>query len=157
MCVEFTDMNDACPKDLSFLPSIDALVDNASGCALLSFLDTYSRYNQVKMHLLDEDKTSFMGEMSNYCYKVMSFGLKIAEATYQRVMNRILILMMERNVQAYVDDMVVTLTEGDHHQMDLMELFATINKYQLKLNPVKICVRGQSQQAFRILAHRKKC
>jgi len=50
MCVDFTDLNNACPKDSYTLPSIDALVDNASGCALLSFLDAYSSYNQIKMH-----------------------------------------------------------------------------------------------------------
>jgi len=78
MCVDFTNLNNACPKDSYPLPNIDALVDSASGCALLSFLDSYSRYNRIKMHSLDEDKTAFMGETSNYCYKVMPFGLKNA-------------------------------------------------------------------------------
>jgi len=50
ICVDLTDLNNACPKDPYLLPSIDALVDSASGCALLSFLDAYSRYYQIKMH-----------------------------------------------------------------------------------------------------------
>jgi len=76
MCVDFTDLNNACPKDLYPLPNIDVLVDSASGCALLSFLDAYSGYNQIKMHSSDEDKTTIMGGTTNYCYRVMPFGLK---------------------------------------------------------------------------------
>jgi len=58
MCVDFTNLNKACPKDSYPLPSIDALVDSAAGCKLLSFLDAFSRYNQIKMHLMDEEKTA---------------------------------------------------------------------------------------------------
>jgi len=82
MCVDFTNLNNACTKDSYPLPNIDALVDSASGCALLSFLDAYSGYNQIKMHSLDGDKTTFMGGTSNYCYRMMPFGLKNAGATY---------------------------------------------------------------------------
>jgi len=85
MCVDFTDLNKACPKDSYPLPSIDALIDSASGCKLLSFLDAFSGYNQIKMHPMDEEKTTFMTERSCYCYKVMPFGLKNAGATYQRL------------------------------------------------------------------------
>ena len=60
MCVNFTDLNKACPKDSSPLPSIDALVDSGSGCKLLSFLDAFSGYNQIRMHPMDECKTAFM-------------------------------------------------------------------------------------------------
>jgi len=141
MCVDFTNLNNACPKDLYPLPNIDALIDSASGCALLSFLDAYSGYNQIKMHSLDEDKTAFMGGTANYYYRVMSFGLKNAGATYQRLMDRILVSMLGRNVHAYVDDMVVTSVEEKQHQGDLEEFFVTINKYKLKLNPKKCVFR----------------
>jgi len=141
MCVEFTDLNKASPKDSYPLPSIDALVDNASGCRMLSFLDAFSRYNQIKMHPRDECKTAFMTETSCYCYIVMRFGLKNAGATYQRLMDKVLAPMLGRNVHAYVDDMVVTSQERVQHVTDLEELFATIAKYRLKLNPEK-CVFG---------------
>jgi len=108
MCVDFTDLNMACPKDSYPLPSIDALVDSASGCRLLSFFDAFSGYNQIMMHLRDEGKIAFMTELSCCCYKVMPFGLKNTGATYQRLMDRVLAPMLGRNVQAYVDDMVVT-------------------------------------------------
>jgi len=76
MCIDSTDLNNACPKDSYPLPSIDALVDNASSCRLLSFLDAFSSYNQIRMHPWDECKTEFMTDLSYYCYKVMPFGIK---------------------------------------------------------------------------------
>ena len=89
------------------------------------------------MHPMDECKTVFMTKLSCYCYTVMPFGLKNARATYQRLMDRVLAPMIERNVQAYVDDMVVTSQVKDQHVTDLEELFTTIAKYKLKLNPEK--------------------
>ena len=141
MCVDFTDLNKACPKDSYPLPNIDALVDSASGCKMLSFLDAFSGYNQIKMHPKDESKTAFMTETCSYCHKVMPFGLKNAGATYQRLMDKVLAPMLGRNVQAYVDDMVVTSHERGQQAVDLEELFATISRYHLKLNPEK-CVFG---------------
>jgi len=144
MCVDFTDLNKACPKDSYPLPSIDALVDSASGCKVLSFLDAFSGYNQIKMHPRDESKNTFMTETSSYCYKVMPFGLKNAGATYQRLMDRVLAPMLGRNVYAYVDDMVVASTERMQHVADLEELFVTIAKYRLKLNPEKCVFRVEA-------------
>ena len=147
MCVDCTDLNKVCPKDSYPLPNIDSLVDSASGCRLLSFLYVFSGYNQILMHPRDESKTAFMAELSSYCYKVMPFGLKNADATYQRLMERILAPMIGQNVQAYMDDMVVTLAEKDQHVADLEELFITIVKYNLKLNPKK-CVFGVEAGKF---------
>ena len=127
MCVDFTDLNKACPKDSYPLPNIDALVDSASGCKVLSFLDSFSGYNQIKMHPRDESKTAFMTETCSYCYKVMPFRLKNAGATYQRPMDKVLTPMLGRNV-AYVDDMVVASREKMQHVADLEELFVTISK-----------------------------
>jgi len=139
MCVDFTDLNSACLKDCYPLPNISILVDNASGHRLLSFIDAFSGYNQIRMHPSDEEKTAFMAESANYCYKVMPFGLKNVGATYQRLMDKILQPMFGRNVHAYVDDMVVTSPKEAAHLADLEELFCTINECGLKLNPEK-CV-----------------
>jgi len=147
MCVDFTDLNKACLKDSYPLPSIDALVESASGCRLLTFLDAFSGYNQIMMHPRDECKTTFMAEMSCYCYKVVPFRLKNAGATYQSLMDRVLAPMLGRNVQAYVDDMVVTSQQREQHVADLEELFTTIAKYRLKLNPKK-CVFGVEAGKF---------
>ena len=88
-----------------------------------------------------------MTETCIYYYKVMPFGLKNAGATYQRLMDEVLAPMLGRNVQAYVDDMVVTSQERGKHAADLEELFATISKYRLKLNPEK-CVFGVEEGKF---------
>jgi len=93
------------------------------------------------MHSEDEDKNAFMGTKANFYYRVMPFDLKNAGVTYQRMMDRILQPMLGRNVEAYVDDMVVPSTSGGSHADDLQELFDTINKYQLSLNLEK-CAFG---------------
>jgi len=104
-------------------------------------------WSTFKMHPRDESKTTFMTETCSYCYKVMPFGLKNAGATYQRLMDKVLAPMLGRNVQTYVDDMVVTSHERGQHAADQEELFATISKYRLKLNPEK-CVFGVKAGKF---------
>ena len=141
MCVDFTDLNKACLKDSYPLLSIDALMDSASGCRMLNFLDDFSRYNQIKMYPKDECKTTFMTELSCYCYILMHFGLKNAGATYQRLMDRVFAPIVGQSVQAYMDDMVVTSLVKDQHVADLKELFTRIAKYILKLNPEKCVFR----------------
>ena len=82
MCVDFRDLNKACPNDDSLLPYIDVLVDNTVGSALMSFKDGFFRYNQIKMDPKDMTKTTFTMEYGIYCYIVMPFGLKNAWPAY---------------------------------------------------------------------------
>ena len=139
MCVDFRDLNRACPKDSYLLPRIDTLVDLTARHELLSFMDAFSGYNQIKMNKEDQEKTSFVTSQGLFCYKVMSFGLKNAGATYQRLMNKMFTHQIGRNVQVYVDDMLVkSLCENDHLN-DLQETFNTLRSYSMKLNPSK-CV-----------------
>ena len=88
MCVDFTDLNKACPKDSFPLPRIDQLMDSTAGHKLLTFMDAFSGYNQIKMAKEDQEKTAFITSQGLYCYKVMLFGLKNARATYQRLVNK---------------------------------------------------------------------
>ena len=71
MCVDFTDLNKACPKDNYPLPLIDQLVDSTAGHKLLSFMDAFSEYNQIRMDEADQEKTSFVTIQDLFCYKVM--------------------------------------------------------------------------------------
>ena len=87
MCVDFTDLNKACPKDSYPLPRIDQLVDSTASHKLLSFMDAFSRYNQIRMDEADQEKTSFVTSQGLFCYEVMPFGLKNAGAIYQRLVN----------------------------------------------------------------------
>ena len=87
MCVDFIDLNKACPKDCYPLSRIDQLVDSTTGHKLLSFMDAFSRYNQIRMDEADQEKTSFITSQGLFCYKVMPFDLKNAGATYQNLVN----------------------------------------------------------------------
>uniref|UniRef100_A0A2N9F4Z3 Uncharacterized protein n=1 Tax=Fagus sylvatica TaxID=28930 RepID=A0A2N9F4Z3_FAGSY len=98
-------------------------------------------YNQIVMDEGDQEKTSFITSRGLFCYKVMPFGLKNAGATYQRLMNRMFHDQIGRNVEVYVDDMLVKSKEEDGHLDDLRETFQTLRKYQMKLNPSK-CAFG---------------
>ena len=76
MYVDFTDLNKACPKDSFPFPRIDQLVESTAGHKLLTFMDAFSGYNQIKMTKEDQEKTAFITSQGLYCYKVMPFGLK---------------------------------------------------------------------------------
>ncbi|KAJ4804794.1 Pol-polyprotein [Rhynchospora pubera] len=107
VCIDFTDLNKACPKDPFPLPNIDALVDSTVGFSHLSIVDANAGYHQIKMCTEDEEKTSFLTEKGIYCYKVMPFGLKNAGAEYQRMLNKLFQDEIGKIMEAYVDDMLV--------------------------------------------------
>ncbi|KAL0428261.1 UNVERIFIED_CONTAM: Polyprotein P3 [Sesamum latifolium] len=136
MCVDFTDLNKACPKDSYSLPRIDLLVDSTSRCERLSMLDAYQGYNQIKLAVRNQEKTSFITEQGLYCYNVMPFGLKNAGATYQRMVNKIFAPQIGKNMEIYVDDMLVKILKRERHLLDLKECFEQLKRYGVKLNPL---------------------
>ena len=95
----------------------------------------------------DQEKTSFVTSQGLFCYKVMSFGLKNIGTTYQRLMNKMFANQIERNVQVYVDDMLVKSRREDDHLEDLKETFDTLRSYNMKLNPSK-CAFGVTVGKF---------
>ena len=107
VCVDFTDLNKACPKDLFPMPKIDQLVDATVGHPQMSFLDAFQGYHQILLALDDHEKTAFVTPIGNYHYKVMPFGLKNAGSTYQRMMTRMFESQLGKNIKIYIDDMVV--------------------------------------------------
>ena len=129
MCVDFTDLNKACPKDSFPLPRIDQLVDSTAGYRLLTFMDAFSGYNQIKMAEEDQEKTTFITSQGLNCYKVMPFRLKNARATYQRLVNKMFSKQIGRNMEVYVDNMLVKSKEEPAHLDDLEETFATLRQY----------------------------
>ena len=137
MCTDFTDLNKVCPKDPYPLPSIDALVDGTSGYQVLSFMDAYSGYNQIRMHPLDAPKTAFMTETSNFYNITMPFGLKNTGSTYQRMMDEVFAEQIGKTIEVYMDDMVVKTSSFDAHYRDLQEVFDIMRKYNIRLNPEK--------------------
>ena len=107
VCVDFRDLNKVSPKDDFSLLHIDLLVDSTASHSMLSFMDEFSRYNQILMAPKDMEKTTFMIEWGTYYYRVMPFGLKNVGATYQRDATTLFHDMMHRDVKVYVDDMIV--------------------------------------------------
>ena len=122
MCVDFTNLNKACPKDSYPLLCIDQLVDSTAGHQLLNFMDTFSGYNQIKMDEADQEKTSFVTSQGLFCYKVMPFGLKNVGATYQRLVNHMFRPQIGWNVEVYVDDMLVKSWDEKKYLDDLKPL-----------------------------------
>ena len=114
-CVDFRNLNKACPKDEFPLPNMDMLIDSVAGHAMFSFMDGFSSYNQIRMSSKDATKTAFQTLIDNFHYTVMPFNLKNAGATYQRAMTAIFHDMMHKEIEDYVDDIVVkSKTRGDH-------------------------------------------
>jgi hypothetical protein len=141
MCIDYTDLNKHCPKDPFPLPRIDQVVDSTAGSVLLCFLDCYSGYHQIALHPDDEDKATFITPHGIYCYKVMTFDLRNVGATYQKATQKCLKSQIGKNVEAYVEDVVVKTTEEDKLITDLTETFANLREFQWKINPTK-CIFG---------------
>ena len=121
VCVDYTDLNEACQKDNFPLPQIDQIVDSSVEHGMLSFLDAFSRYHQIPMHLPDSEKTAFITLYRLFCYNVMSFGLKNVGATYQRLMTKMFKPLLEKTMEVYIDDMLVKSKERMDHAGHLQE------------------------------------
>lgn len=141
MCIDYTNLNKECPKDPFPLPRIDQVIDSTAGCELLSFIDAYSGFNQIPLYPPDQIKTAFITPHGVYCYVTMPFGLKNASATYQRCMQRCLHDQIGKNVQVYIDNVVVKTMKSNTLLDDLRETFDNLRRYRLKLNPAK-CTFG---------------
>ena len=145
--VDFTDLNIACPKDPFHMLRIDQLVDAIVGHPRMSFLNAFQRYHQIPLAVDDQDKTAFVTSIGNYHYKVMSFGLKNARATYQRMMIRMFEPQLGKNIEIYIDDMVVKSKVESDHVNDLENIFDILRRYKLRLNASK-CSFGVGSGKF---------
>lgn len=128
MCVDFMDLNKACPKDSFSLPYIDQLIDATAGHELLSFLDVYSGYNQTMMAEKDQEKTTFITHRGTYCYKVMPFRLKNAGATYLRLVTEMFKEQLGKTMEVYIDDMLVKSSRKEDDLDHLKEAFEILRR-----------------------------
>ena len=119
------------------MPKIDQLVDATVGHPQMSFLDAFQGYHQIPLALDDQEKTAFVTPIGNYHYKVMLFGLKNAGSTYQRMMTRMFELQLGKNIEIYINDMVVKSKMISEHLGDLRAIFEILRKYKLHLNASK--------------------
>ena len=137
VCVDFTDLNKAFSKDPFPMPKIDQLVDATVGHPWMSFLDAFQGYHQIPLALDDQEKTTFVTPIGNCHYKVMPFGLKNARSTYQRMMTRMFESQLGKNIEIYIDDMMVKGKMISEHLGDLQAIFQILRKHKLRLNASK--------------------
>ncbi|KAK1406979.1 hypothetical protein QVD17_38589 [Tagetes erecta] len=147
MCVDFKNINEACPKDSYPLPEIDKKIDALAGFPLRCFLDAYKGYHQIKMAKEDEEKTAFHTDAGTFCYTKMPFGLKNAGATYQHLMDDIFIKQAGKSIEVYVDDLVIKSRKEESMLEDISTTFKTLTQANMKLNPKK-CTFGVEEGKF---------
>jgi hypothetical protein len=141
MCVDYTSLNKACPTDLFPLPCIDQVMDLTAGCEVLSFLDAYSGFHQNPLNKEDQPTTMFITPIICFCYVKMSFGLKNVGATYQWCMKSYFKEQIRRNLEVYIDDIVIKTRQGDSLMLDLEETFTNLRQFNIRLNLEK-CTFG---------------
>ncbi|GJQ94559.1 reverse transcriptase domain-containing protein [Tanacetum coccineum] len=147
MCVDFKDQNRACPKDGYPLPKIDWKVESLCGFPFKCFLDAYKGYHRIQMAKENEEKTAFITSQGIFCYTKMPFGLRNAGATYQRLVDKAFHKQIGRNLEVYVDDLVIKSRTEDETVRDIEETFKTLREINMKLNPKK-CTFGVEEGMF---------
>ena len=147
VCVDFKNLNAATPKDMYVMPIANMLVDSTANNELLSFLDDFSRYNQILIAIDDLSKTAFRcpDSLRTFEWVVMPFSLKNAGATYQRVMNAIFYDMLGHHMEIYINDIVVKSKKATEHVNHLRKSFERMRLHQLILNPLKCGFRVQAE------------
>ena len=147
MCMDFTDLNKAYPKDPFPIPQIDQLVDVTVGHPRMNFLDAFQEYHQIPLVLDDQEKTTFVTPVGNYHYKVMPFGLKNAGSTYQQMMIKMFEPQLGWSIEVYIDDTVVKSKVVSEHVGDLINIFEILREHKLRLNTSK-CSFGVGSGKF---------
>jgi hypothetical protein len=143
MCIEYTSLNKACPKDPFSLPQIDQIVDSTSGCDLLCFLNVYSGFHQIPMSREDKEHTTFITVDDLFCYVSMPYGLKNDLTTFVRVIRKTFGDLIRDLVEVYVDDIVVKIKSHSSLLDNLTIVFDRLRSTRTMLNPDK-CVFGVS-------------
>ena len=126
---------------------MDLLIDFAAGNTMFSFMDGFSRYNQIRMALRDAEKIAFRTPTRDFYYTVMPFGLKNASATYQHKMTTIFHDMMHHKLEDYVDDIIVKSKKCEDHVKVLRKAFERCKVFKLRMNSLK-CAFGVSSGKF---------
>ncbi|GJZ45609.1 reverse transcriptase domain-containing protein [Tanacetum coccineum] len=147
MYVDFKDLNKTCPKDGYPLPEIDWKVEYLCGFPFKCFMDAYKGYHQIQMAEEDEEKTTFITNQGIFCYTKMPFGLRNAGASYQRLVDKTFHGKIGRNLEVYMDDLVIKSRTEDEVVRDIEETFKTLRKINMKLNPKK-CTFGVEEGMF---------
>jgi hypothetical protein len=119
MCVDFIDLIKACKMGDFPLERVHKIVDDAANSEMLSLLDMFSGYHQIRVRREDEGKTSFITPFETFCFVRMLEGLKNAGYTFSRMITIVLHPQLRRNILAYMDDIVVKSVQRRDHISDL--------------------------------------
>eukprot|EP00253_Pinus_taeda_P020039 PITA_20039 len=138
VCVDYRDLNQACPKDNYPTPFIDQIIDECARCEIFSFMDGFSGYNQINIHPQDQSKISFICSWGTFTYCKLPFGLKNAGVTFQRAMNYAF-HDIKNIFQPYLDDLPTHSRKRIDHPQHLRAIFLRCQHYKIRLNPHK-CV-----------------
>ncbi|GKD40216.1 reverse transcriptase domain-containing protein [Tanacetum coccineum] len=155
ICVDFKDLNKVCPKDGYPLLEIDWKVESLYGYPFKCFLDAYKGYHQIQMEKEDEENIAFITSQEIFCYLKISFGLKNARATYQRLVDKAFQKQIGQRLEVYVDDLVIKSRTKQEVIRDIEETFKTLREINMKLNPKK-CAFGMREGTFLGFAHLSK-
>jgi len=137
ICIDFRNLNKASLKDNFPLPTMEQILQSLAGSELISFLDGFSRYNQVLVHPDDQLKTTFRTKWGTYAYQKMPFGLINAGAAFQRAMDIAFKGLINRTVVIYLDDITVFSKERSSHLQHLNQILQRCKRYGISLNPKK--------------------
>ena len=135
MCVDYRKLNNITEKDAYPLPYIEEILSSVGNdVKFLSTLDLFSGFHQIPMKKEDRDKTCFTTIYGNYNFKVMSFGLCNAPATFQREINRIFLPLIGKCMFVYMDNLVIFSCSLEEHLKNLQDVFNIIKENGLKVN-----------------------
>ena len=157
VCVDFRDLNVVTPKDMYVMPIANMLVYSIANNELFSFMDGFCWYNQILIVVDDISKNAFRcpGSLGTFEWLIMTFGLKNASATYQRVMNVIFHDMLGHHMEIYIYDIVVKSKKATKHVNHLRKSFEMMRLHQPKLNPLKCAFRVQAENFLGFLVHQR--
>ena len=113
----------------------------------MSFLDAFQGYHQIPLALDNQENTAFVTPVGNYHYKVMSFGLKNARSTYQRIITKMFEPQLGKSIEVYIDDMVIMSKVVSEYVGDLTNIFEILREHKLRLNASK-CSFGVGSGKF---------
>ena len=154
VCVDYRDINKACPKDNFPTPFVDQIVDDCAGSEIFSLMDGFSGYNQINIATEDQHKTAFICPWGTFAYRKLPFGLKNAGATFQRAMSYAF-HDIKHIVQPYLDDLPAHSLRRVDHPMHLRAIFVRCRFYRIRLNPHKcvFCVESDRLLGFIVSRH----
>lgn len=137
ICVQFTNLNKAYPKDSFSMPKIDQLVDATARHSTFLFMNAYSAYNQIKMFKPYREMTSFMTHQRLFYYRFMPFKLKNVRDTYQHLVNKMFSQLISYTIKVQVDGTIAKIWNSTNHVKHLELIFDIMRKYKMKSNPNK--------------------